>query len=108
MARTVLQKMADLQEKKGATAYGGRITPRSGAGWVHKGDVQTADEVIEMKATGKTQITIKASWLRKVFLEATGRLKRPVLEFQLGGEQYVTLRRSDYLRLRGGDTSTSS
>jgi hypothetical protein len=96
--------MSDLQEKKGAAAYGGRTTPRSGAGWVHKGDVQTAVEVIEMKATGKTQITIKASWLRKVFIEATGRLKIPILEFQLAGEQYVTLRRGDYLRLRGGDS----
>ena len=100
MSRTLVQKMSDLQEKKGAKAYGGRATPRSGAGWVHKADVQTADEVIEMKATGKTQVTIRAVWLVKIFLEATARLKRPVLELELAGEHYVVLRRHDYLELR--------
>lgn len=101
MSRTVLQKMADRQEKKTAQAYGGRLTPRSGAGWVHKGDVSTEDEVIECKATGKSQITLKAAWLVKVFGEATRKLKRPVLELSLGGEDYVVLRRHDYLELRG-------
>lgn len=99
MSRTVLQKMADRQEKRGATAYGGKTTPMSGAGWSAKGDVHTDVEVIEMKATGKKQITIKAEWLQKVFLEATAKLKRPVLEFELDGQQYVTLTRHDYLEL---------
>lgn len=100
MSRTVLQKMADRQEKKSASAHGGRLTPRSGAGWVHKGDVSTQDEVIECKATGKTQITLKAVWLTKVFGEATRKLKRPVLEFSLAGEDYIVLRRHDYLELK--------
>ena len=47
MARTVLQKMADRHEKKSADAFGGRLTSNSGAGWVHKGDHQTEDEVVE-------------------------------------------------------------
>lgn len=101
MSRTVLQKMSDRQEKKTATAYGGRVTPRSGAGWVHKADVHTEDEVIECKATGKTQITLKAAWLTKVFEEATRRLKRPVVELSIGGQDYVVLRRHDYMELRG-------
>lgn len=108
MSRTVLQKMSDLQERKSAEAHGGRLVPRSGAGWVHKGDVSTDVEVIECKATGKTQITLKASWLVKVFGEATRKLKRPVLELSLAGEDYIVLRRHDYLELRGGDTSTST
>lgn len=100
MSRTVLQKMSDRQEKKSASAHGGRLTPRSGAGWVHKGDVSTSDEVIECKATGKTQITLKAAWLTKVFAEATAKLKRPVLEFELAGEQYVVLTRHNYLEMK--------
>lgn len=100
MPRTVLQKMSDRQEKRSAEAHGGRVTPRSGAGWVHKGDVSTEVEVIECKATGKSQITIKAAWLTKVFAEATRKLKRPVLELSLGGEDYVVLRRHDYLELQ--------
>lgn len=103
MSRTVVQRLADRHERKSATAFGGKLTPASGAGWVHKGDHQTADEVIECKATGKTQITIKAEWLTKVFREATARLKRPIVEFQLAGEHYVVLRRHDYLELRGGE-----
>lgn len=99
MPRTLVQKMSDLQEKRGARAYGGRVTSRSGAGWSDKADVHTADEVIEMKATGKTQITIKALWLQKVFLEATAKLKRPVLEFQLAGKTYIVLERAEYLSL---------
>ena len=108
MSRTVLQKMSDRQERLTAKAHGGRVTPRSGAGWVSKGDVHTEDEVIECKATGKTQVTIKAEWLVKVFGEATRKLKRPVLALSLAGEDYVVLTRHDYLELRGGDTSTST
>lgn len=100
MPRTVLQKLADRQERKAAEAYGGKVTPASGAGWVHKGDVQTEDELIECKATGKTQITLKAEWLRKVFLEAAARLKRPVLEFQLDGQEYVVLTKHSYMEMR--------
>ena len=100
MPRTLVQKMADRQERRGAAAYGGRTTSRSGAGWSDKADVHTEDEVIEMKATGKTQISIKASWLEKVFVEATAKLKRPVLEFELNGKQYVTLPREEYISLR--------
>jgi hypothetical protein len=99
VSRTLVQKMADLQEKRGAKAYGGKTTPMSGAGWSAKGDVHTHVEVIEMKATGKTQITLKAVWLQKVFLEATAKLKRPVLEIELDGKQYVVLTRHDYLEL---------
>lgn len=100
MSRTVLQKMADRHEKKSASAFGGKLTSNSGAGWVHKGDHQTEDEVVECKATGKTQITIKAVWLTKVFREATARLKRPVVEFELGGEHYVILTRHNYLEMK--------
>lgn len=108
MSRTLVQKMADRQEKRGARVYGGRVTSRSGAGWSDKADVHTQDEVIEMKATGKTQITIKAVWLKKIFLEATAKLKRPVLEFELDGEQYVILTRHNYLELRDHGRDTGS
>lgn len=97
--------MADRHEKRGATEYGGRTTSNSGAGWVQKGDVHTDLEVIEMKATGKTQVTIKALWLQKVFLEATAKLKRPVLDLELAGEHYVVLTRHDYLELTRTDDS---
>lgn len=96
----MMQKLSDRHEKKAAKVYGGRLTSNSGAGWVDKGDVQTEDEVIECKATGKTQITLKAAWLEKVFREAAGRLKRPVLEFQLHGVEYVVLTRHSYMEMR--------
>lgn len=104
VSRTVLQKMADRQERKTAAAHGGRLTPRSGAGWVHKGDVSTEDEVIECKATGKTQITLKASWLEKVFNEAVRKLKRPVLEIELNGVSYVVLNRHHYIELKNSSS----
>lgn len=102
-----MQRMSDRQEKRTAAAHGGRVTPRSGAGWVHKGDVSTEDEVIECKATGKTQITIKAAWLEKVFGEAVRKLKRPVLEIELNGVSYVVLTRHHYIELKDSSSEAN-
>lgn len=95
------QRMSRRQEAAGAKLHGGRVTPRSGGG-VIKGDVRTADEVIEYKWTGKEQVTIKGEVLEKVFDEAMAELKRPVVGITVRRQDYVVLPVFHYMELKNG------
>lgn len=85
------------QEKDTAKAYGGRTQPGSGSGWVHRNDVLSDEFLIENKRTDNARsITIKADDLRLLRINAFRRDRIPLMEFQLGGHDYVILHRDDF------------
>ncbi len=88
------------QERRLARELGGKVTPRSGAGWVVKGDVRSEDEMLEAKWTGATQVTIKAKVLEKLRDEAVAELRRPLAVFTVNKQDYVILPVHAYAELR--------
>jgi len=90
-------KRSRKQESDTAKAYGGRTQPGSGSGWVHRNDVLTERFLIENKRTDNARsITIKADDLRQLRINATRLDRIALLEFQLGGHDYVILHRDDF------------
>lgn len=86
------------QEKLGMEAHGGTVNPRSGARWDRKNDGRTDEYLVEFKRTdNERSITIKFDDLRDVEMHAVLESRYPVLEFQLGGRDYVVLTRGDFL-----------
>ena len=61
---TRLHKHSRRQEDRVASLFGGSRTPGSGNG-IRKNDVRTPDLSFELKYTGKSQYTLKASELEK-------------------------------------------
>jgi hypothetical protein len=90
-------KASRKQEEETAKAYDGRRQPGSGSGWVHRNDVRSDRFLIEDKRTdNERSITIKADDLRELRINATRLDKVGVLEFYLGGHNYVVLHRDDF------------
>lgn len=100
------QKQSLAHEKRLAKAIGGQRVAASGAFWSRKGDVRSADMLIEHKWTGKKSFSLKAEVLKKILLEATLAGRLPVLGIHLDGDNYVVLTEDDFLELweeaRGG------
>lgn len=92
-------RASQSQERRLARTLGGKVTPRSGAGWKVKGDVRTDDALLEAKWTGNKQLTIKADVLEKAVNEAAAELRRPVVVFTVGGQDYVVLPLFHYAEL---------
>lgn len=93
-------KRSRLQEKRVAKRIGGRIQPRSGAGWIHKSDVRDTEFLYEMKRTDAKQITVKASVLEELQKHALDTDRIPVLHLELGNKRYVVLSENDFEELR--------
>lgn len=94
------RKESQKHEKRLAKKVGGSTTAASGAFWSRKGDVRSADLLIEHKWTGKKQVTIKSAVLEKITMEAIIDGRMPVLGLHLDGENYVVLLEDDFLELR--------
>ena len=94
------QKQSRKHENRLAKKIGGARTAASGAFWSRKGDVRSADLLIEHKFTGKKQTTLKSDVLRKITREAILDGRMPVLGVHLDGENYVVLLEDDFLELR--------
>ena len=62
----------------------GRQTRGSGSSWKNKSDVVEDDVRWEMKATGKTQMTIKGTDLDKIELEALSTDRMPAFHIEIG------------------------
>lgn len=91
-------KKSRRQEKDTAKAHNGRVQPGSGSGWVHRNDVLAERFLIENKRTdNERSITIKADDLRQLRINATRRDRIGLLEFYLGGHNYIILHRDDFL-----------
>lgn len=100
-----MTKAWERQEARLAQALSGSRRPGSGAFWSAKGDVRTADQLIEAKQTGKKQITLRADVLRKIELEAVAEGRTPVLAIEVAGRDYVVLMLDDFTELlRHADT----
>lgn len=95
------------QEKRGMAKLGGKVQPQSGAGWARKGDGRTRGELVEFKRTDKKQITLKALDLKKIETEALVEGRQALLNFQVGGRNYVVLSENAYEELRMGNGESS-
>lgn len=98
--KTEGQKQSRKHENRLAKKVGGSRTAASGAFWSRKGDVRSADLLIEHKFTGKKQTTLKSDVLRKITREAILDGRMPVLGVHLDGEDYVVLLENDFLEMR--------
>lgn len=86
------------QEDRIAKEVGGSVNAGSGA-FDRKGDVRSAEHVWELKWTGKSQFTVKASHLEKICGEALAEGRTPVFGFELNKRDYVVLEKNDFLEL---------
>lgn len=94
------QRESRKHEDRLAKVLGGQRTAASGAFWSRKGDVRSADVLMEHKWTGKLSVTVKAAVLEKIVKEAILDGRLPVLGFHLNGENYIMLTEDDFLELR--------
>lgn len=101
---TELHDRSRAQEERTAKLFGGRTTPRSGAGWKVKNDVRTDRFLIENKRTdAKKSITLKAVDLegvrRNAIAEGRGRIG--LVHFELNGRNYFVAEESDFMECTG-------
>jgi len=94
------QKESQKHEKRLAKKIGGKRNAASGALWSRKGDVRSADLLIEHKWTGKKQFTVKSEVLKKTVREAILEGRMPVVGIHLDGEDYVILLEDDFIEMR--------
>jgi hypothetical protein len=76
----------------------------SGAGWVRKADVRTPDFMIENKTKmdpNAKSYSVRAVDLRDLTKRARLEGRTPLLQFDLGGHQYVILCEGDFLDMIG-------
>ena len=81
--KTEGQKQSQKHEKRLAKLVGGSTNAASGAFWSRKGDVRSADLLIEHKWTGKKSFTLKAIVLEKIVSEAILDGRMPLLGISL-------------------------
>lgn len=82
---------------------GGRVTPGSGNGSLHKGDVHTDDLLVEYKTTNNLSYRLFEDELLEAEREAllAGREVVFGISFGRSGRNWLVIPEEDYLRLRG-------
>jgi hypothetical protein len=75
-------------EKKLAKKVGGRVQPGSGAFPFYKEDVVTADCLMQLKQTDKTQYAIHLKDLTELCVNAAKVGKRPLFVLHMGGRSW--------------------
>jgi hypothetical protein len=93
-------RQSQKHEARLAGVLDGKRNAGSGAFWSRKGDVRSADILLEHKYTGKASFTIKAAVLEKIVKEAILESRMPVLGVSLNSENYVLLTEDDFLEMR--------
>lgn len=97
-----IMKASRKQEARSADIYRGSRQPGSGAGWIRKNDVRTAEFLIENKLTNNAKsYTVKFTDLRDLAKVALQEDRVPVLQFDLGGKHFVILQEDDFIELSG-------
>lgn len=97
------QEMGRLFEKVWATLLGVKPQPGSGNQWFAKMDVADSQILWSLKYTEKESFSLNKKVMREVEDAVTG-TTIPGLATSIDGEQYVTLRADDFVRLcRSGD-----
>lgn len=100
--RKSIMKTSKKQEQRSANTYRGSRNAGSGSGWLRKNDVRSSDLLIENKFTNNLKsYTIKFSDLSELRQRAIIEDRMPVLQFDLGGKQFVILTEDDFLMLLG-------
>lgn len=99
------QRMANQHENEVADAFGGHVTPMSGAGWISKGDVRSRHEYVECKATEARSYSVSLKLLQDVqrqglLCERIGVLNIKFMPFGTRPSRWVVLSEEDYLELR--------
>ena len=89
-------KKSQKQEARLAKWYGGRVTPGSGNGWVHKNDVKTPSLSIEAKYTDAKSYSLKLADLIKAEKIALIDGRDSIFTISFSGEEFVILREADY------------
>jgi len=92
------------QEKNlAASVRGGKVTPRSGAGWMKKADVRSERFLYEAKTTGTKSYSLTAVNLEKLRKQAyeSGR-ECGIMVIQLGGREYAVLPMPTWIEESGG------
>lgn len=93
---------SQAQEARVAKRAGGRVQPRSGAGWARKNDVRTGRFLIECKRTdNKRSITLHATDLEALRRNAIRDSRIGTLQFDLNGRSYYVLSEVDFEELFG-------
>jgi hypothetical protein len=99
-----IMRKSKKQERRSASAYGGSVQPRSGAGWYKKNDVRTSHFLIENKLTENLKsYTVKFTDLRDLAKNALQEDRIPVLQFDLGGKHFVILNEDDFQMMVADD-----
>lgn len=93
------QRESKKHEERLAKKLSGKRNAASGAFWSRKGDVRSADWLLEHKWTGKASVSVKAAVLEKIVNEAIVDGRTPVLGFSLNNNNYILLTESDFLEL---------
>lgn len=97
--KTEGQKQSQKHEKRLAKLVGGSTTAASGAFWSRKGDVRSADLLIEHKWTGKKSFSLKSDVLEKIVTEAILDGRTPMLGVHLNGKNYVIMLEDDVIEM---------
>ncbi|CAB4154298.1 hypothetical protein UFOVP629_39 [uncultured Caudovirales phage] len=97
-----IMKDSKKQELRSAKAYNGSRNAGSGSGWMRKNDVRTHDMLIENKLTyNEKSYSIKAKELQELTQRAVLEDRLPVLQFDIGGRNYVILNEADFQMIIG-------
>ncbi len=102
------RKYSKAQEKKVASAIGGRPTPNSGAIKLFPGDVSVRGTLIECKTNivPKKTITIKKEWLAKTKKEmiSCGKTRYALaFSFEPDSDVYYIIEEKEFKKLIDGD-----
>jgi hypothetical protein len=93
-------KASRKQEERTAKTYRGSRNAGSGSGWIRKNDVRSEKFLIENKLTTNAKsYTVKYLDLRDLEKRAILDNRVPVLQFDLGGKQFVILTEDDFLEM---------
>jgi hypothetical protein len=101
MISSTPRKVSRLQEKRAAKDYKGKTTPGSGNQWHSKGDVRSADYLIECKTTSKASYSLRADTMSKIMDEALLENRTPIMEVEFGehGITCVIMDKNDFLEI---------
>jgi len=95
-----IMKASRKQEDRTANRYKGSRNAGSGSGWLRKNDVRSDNLLIENKLTENTKsYSIKFKELDELRQRAILDDRLPVLQFDLGGRNFVILNEDDFLAM---------
>lgn len=83
------RSFSQKRERSIAKRMGAKLTPNSGARWHSKGDMENAEQLIEVKSTAASSMTVHKDWLKKIREEAIKEGKSAVFVVDFGDIQLI-------------------